>query len=912
MRGILRGIYNLYIPVCGLLIALLLFICFFSKKRIKNKETSIFARLLIYSLIDSIIMCTIIGTAINFGELNILKLLNKVDYIMYILWTSNFFLYIYYVTTKDNKKADNKYHSMFWISTIFDMFLGILVLILPVNLHSANNLMYSDGPALSVIYVGCALYVVAIIFCILSNTKNIKSKKLLPLYALIPFMILVFVLNKYDQSIVIISAVLSYINLIMYFTIENPDVKMIEQLEIAKSQADRANRAKTDFLSSMSHEIRTPLNAIVGFSDCITQAETLEEAKENANDIVSASQTLLEIVNGILDISKIEAGKIEIINTAYSSNELFTSTAKLIKARLGSKPLDFKVYIAPDIPPTLYGDHANLKKILVNILTNAVKYTDQGFVDFKVNCVINGEICRLMISVEDSGRGIKAKDIDKLFTKFQRLDEDRNTTIEGTGLGLAITKQLVEMMGGKIIVQSVYGKGSKFTVALDQRIEHKEIVEQKVEIDNNLDLSNKKILVVDDNKLNLKVAAKILSIYKPIVEVLDSGEECIQKIKDGNKYDLILMDDMMPHMRGTEVLNNLKNIEGFNTPVIALTANAITGMREKYLKDGFNDYLSKPIEKLELYKVLNKYLNNKENIKENSGYKIDEVKQPEIKQPEIIQPEIKKSEIEFYDLSNKKVLVVDDNKLNLKVASNFLKPYNLNIETAESGFVCIDMIKHNGFYDLILMDDMMPDMSGTQTLKKLKEEDNYRYPIVVLTANAIEGMREKYLKDGFTDYLSKPIDKKELNRVLKEVLVDELYNPIKNNIFKEEIEIIGEDNKLNQEYLKNNNVDLSSALNLLGDIDIYNDVMREFKKGLDERLEKLRNYKDTNNMNDYAIIIHSIKSDSKYLGFTKLADLSYNHEMKAKENDINYINENYDSLMEEFENVKDIMTEYLD
>ena len=226
----MRGIYNLYIPICGLLIAVLLFICFFSKKRVKNKETSIFSRLLIYSLIDSLIMCSIITIVIVYGNLSILKILNKIDYIMYILWTSNFFLYVYYISTKRSEKINEKYHFMFWLSTFFDIFLGLLVFILPVNVHTSNNLMYSDGPALLVIYIGCALYVLSIIFCILKNTKNIKNKKLLPLYALIPFMILVFVLNRYDQSIVIISAVLAYVDLIMYFTIENPDMKMINDM----------------------------------------------------------------------------------------------------------------------------------------------------------------------------------------------------------------------------------------------------------------------------------------------------------------------------------------------------------------------------------------------------------------------------------------------------------------------------------------------------------------------------------------------------------------------------------------------------------------------------------------------------------------------------------------------------------
>jgi signal transduction histidine kinase len=218
----------------------------------------------------------------------------------------------------------------------------------------------------------------------------------------------------------------------MYFTIQNPDVRLIEQLEIAKRQADKANRAKTEFLSSMSHEIRTPLNAISGFSDCILDAKTLDEAKENAKDIVDASGTLLDIVNGILDISKIEAGKLEIVNSPYNAPDTFNELAKLITPKMKEKGLDFTYYIAPDLPKTLRGDPANLKKIVTNILSNACKYTKTGFVRYEVNCVNMNGYTILIISVEDSGQGIKKENINKLFTRFQRLEEDKNTTIEGT------------------------------------------------------------------------------------------------------------------------------------------------------------------------------------------------------------------------------------------------------------------------------------------------------------------------------------------------------------------------------------------------------------------------------------------------------------------------------------------------
>ncbi|MDD5888068.1 MAG: histidine kinase dimerization/phospho-acceptor domain-containing protein, partial [bacterium] len=385
----MNGIYNLYIPICGLLIALICNFVFFSKTRAKNKETEIFSRELIYSLVDSIVMVAIILLALIKPEnIKILEFLNKIDYAMYILFSSNLFLYVYYVTSQDDENKKTKlYNLFFWITTIFDIILMLLLLFMKVNVHISTNALYSDGMALNTTIIGCAIYFIAIMICLFLNIKKAITKKLTPLYILILFFILVVVLNQIDKTIVIISAVLAFVNLIMLFTIENPDMKMIEQLEAARDQADKANRAKTDFLSSMSHEIRTPLNAIVGFSDCINHATSLEEAKENANDVINASNTLLEIVNGILDISKIEAGKLEIVNSKYNAKNTFEELAKLITPKMQEKGLDFSYYIAPDLPTTLYGDHSNIKKVITNLLSNAAKYTDKGFVRYEVNCI---------------------------------------------------------------------------------------------------------------------------------------------------------------------------------------------------------------------------------------------------------------------------------------------------------------------------------------------------------------------------------------------------------------------------------------------------------------------------------------------------------------------------------------------
>ena len=256
-------------------------------------------------------------------------------------------------------------------------------------------------------------------------------------------------------------------------------------------------------------------------------------------------------------------------------------------------------------------------QITLNLLTNAVKYTKNGYVDFSVRCVTQDDICRLIIMVKDTGIGIKKENVDKLFEKFERFDKEQNITIEGTGLGLAITKKLVNLMNGRIIADSRYGTGSIFAVVIDQRIVNKKKEENVEVVSNKSIFTNANILIVDDNKINLKVASRLLESYKVKTETMDSGFECIEKIKSGYKYDLILMDDMMPKMSGTETLKELKKFSNFNTPVVALTANAIAGMKEKYLSEGFDDYISKPIDKKELERVLNKYLNFSERYRNN-------------------------------------------------------------------------------------------------------------------------------------------------------------------------------------------------------------------------------------------------------------------------------------------------------
>lgn len=607
---------DISVQIMGLIYVLILSFVYFLKRKYNFLESRVYKSLLICTIITLVLDITSMFIIEKVRYLSFVRiLLIKCYFISLFIWLIIFIGYVF--LNKSDIKYDNfksllKDSSFGKVYYSIALILILMEIILPVNYMEGPVVYYGKGVTL--VYAVAIFGALSLLITLLFNSRKLSKNKNWSMLVSIVMLWLTFFIQMYCKETPIIGSGISLITLFLYFTLENPDIKYIDELNALKIKAEEANKAKTYFLASMSHEIRTPMNVIIGLSESILSGEDTSSLYDDVKSINKAGETLLEIVNNILDITKIEEGRTTINNKPYNIADMIAELTSIVNISLSEKPIKFSVETIGNIPSVLNGDEVKIYQVLMNLLSNAVKYTKKGSIKLQIEAVSFGNKATLTFKVIDTGIGIKKSDYERLFKKFERLEQEQSN-IQGTGLGLTITKKLVDMMGGKISFESVYQQGTTFTVVLEQEIVNKEKIKdfsaykaKKKTVDKYFDGSKFEILLVDDNALNLKVAEKLLKKYNLNVTSVSSGLECLNYTKN-KKYDLIFLDHMMPEMDGIHTLYNLKKrVTGFDTPVVVLTANAIEGSKKMYLAEGFCDYLSKPINQVELDRILREQL----------------------------------------------------------------------------------------------------------------------------------------------------------------------------------------------------------------------------------------------------------------------------------------------------------------
>lgn len=599
--------YGISFSSLSIFYSILLTIVYFKKKRVNTIETKLYGAIMITNLIGLILAISCYYCVKYMDLVPILNFIISKLYLVYLLtWITIFTIYIF--TISYNKSNLEKYYNK--IFTIFIILLvieTIFTFFLPLHYVNSNGLVYSHGPSANLSYIVSIIYITMCFIVMIKNFKRIKLKKYIPLLIFMFGGSIVIIIQRLNPGLLLFTSAETFVTFLMYFTIENPDVKLIEEIQLAKKYSDDSNYEKSLFLFNMTQDIRLPITSI---NKCVNEMYTFDDSnaiKEKAREIDNYSMELYNIVNSVLDISNVDVKDIKVMDNKYNIKNLLKEVIASNKSKANKKKLEFRFNIDKSLPEYLYGDSIKLKQILNELIDNAIKYTNVGYVSLNVTSVIKTDICRLIIYVEDSGIGIEASRINKIFNSTtDDLTDDKLTISE--------IQKMLNIIGGTIILNSEYNKGSKFTIVLDQKIDNETKSRELEIIDKYKDLivDNKKVLLVDDNESSIKMITKLSNSFNIELDSVTSGKECLDKIRNKEKYDLILVDEDMPKLSGYDVIKKLKDINNFNTPVILLTQNSNLEFSEIHLNHGFADLLVKPINKNSLTKVYNKYLNKKD------------------------------------------------------------------------------------------------------------------------------------------------------------------------------------------------------------------------------------------------------------------------------------------------------------
>lgn len=574
---------------CSFFYSVLLTIMFFSKKRIQTLENKIYSYLIISNLVGVVLGVSCYTSILHRDAFPILNdFISKALLIYYLTWISFFTAYTFvisYSKKESDKESKEKYFkNIFNILTVIYIVIAILVFILPLNYFSKSTIAYSFGPSANLLYILIPVYICICLIEMFKNFKEIKNKKYLPLFAFIIIGTVVMIIQKLNPGLLLMTSMETFVTFLMYFTIENPDIKMIEELTKTKSLVEKNNNDKSIFIFNTTQQIRHPLNMIEQRTEQLLEDELNDDEKEKVIDIRNAQQRIAYILRGVMDVSTIDAKNIKIVKNQYKVANLLTEITLRSKQEATEKGLEFRTNFDEAIPEMLYGDSIRLKQIINALISNAIKYTKEGFVELNVNSIVSFDVCRLVVSVKDSGIGVNAEDINKLFQS--KTDEnDISDKVDESNVTLDVAKKMVNLIGGTITVRSEKNKGSEFTLIVDQKI-----ASSDDKIDNIINEYKKledkiKILLVDDNEEERILLTKKLGGISKLT-IAKNGEEGLKRIRNKEKYDVLLIKESMEKLDAYQTIKKAKILEFVPDKIIVLADNKEE--EEKLTINGYN------------------------------------------------------------------------------------------------------------------------------------------------------------------------------------------------------------------------------------------------------------------------------------------------------------------------------------
>lgn len=567
-------------------------IVYFSKNRINNSENAVYEKLLSITPIGLLLEIGCNVTAIYKMNDLVSSIISRLYLIFILVWLTTFTLYILTITKYKGDKLTEYKNSKIRKSIIIGSIFSILLLIfLPIDFVLEKNSAYLGGIGIVFLLAITFLLIILDFILFIKYFKNMTFREKVPMLLLLLLIGGLLLVNNIAPEIQIISSSFALITVIMYFTIENPDKKLLEEIHMSKKIADAANEDKSMLIYNMMNEVKSIASDINKSSEVILNSNNLEENRFFAREIISSNNKLYSMANNIYNIDVIDDINVKTVKNKYNIKLLLKEVISKNKELFEDKDISFRFNIDSNLPNTLYGDSINLKNVLNTIIGNSYKYTDKGYVELSVNAIFKKDIVRLIIKIEDSGIGIKAEDLEKCLNK--------NTKDQNSLYG---ARKTINIMGGNLLISSEYNKGTIVTIILDQKI----YTTNKDNYDNYV--NNKKILIIDDNNSGIKLISKILDKHNILYDSSNLGKEALDRIRKGDKYDLILLDEDMPYMNGISVMNKFSKIKGFDTKVILLTKNSNIIYDDIYKDSGFSDYIIKPINKDDLMNKINKYL----------------------------------------------------------------------------------------------------------------------------------------------------------------------------------------------------------------------------------------------------------------------------------------------------------------